>query len=294
MKLSALGLGGHWKGLAPVLGRAFTGSGYDEQDFENIRAADFLENRDRVIGRAIELGVNFVDACAPAEILAYAKLLAGRRDKMHFGYSWHTREPRYPEWRTARALVAGLEEGLREAGLDYVDLWRMSLPADGVADPSERQRIEEAAAGGLALARRQGKARATGVSSHDRAWLAKMLEAYPDEIEVVLFPFTGGSARAEEGSLLDVVRRRGAGALAIKPFAGGALAGVAALAIRHIVAQDGLTGVLAGFASVEQLECAAAAADNACPLDAAERAELDRAAAAMWPSLTWLQNWRSV
>ena len=42
-------------------------------------------------------------------------LLQGRRDKVYFGYSWHTREPRYPEWRNARALVAGLEAGLREA-----------------------------------------------------------------------------------------------------------------------------------------------------------------------------------
>jgi aryl-alcohol dehydrogenase-like predicted oxidoreductase len=301
LMISAVCLGGHWKGIGPVLRRPFTGSGYDEQDFDNIRCPDFLENRGDVISRAIELGINYVDACSPPEILAYARLLAGRRDKFYFGYSWHTREPRYPEWRTAKALVAGLDAGLSEAGLDYIDLWRLSLPVDGIADPSERERIEEAAAGGLALARKQGKARFTGVSSHDRLWLAKMLGRFPEQIEVVLFPFTGGSAPAGQSSLLDAILTRGAGALAIKPFAGGALfAGggdgdrLSRLAIRHILAHPGITAVVGGFASAAQMENAAAAAAGPRPLDAAERAELDRATTAMWPAVSWLRDWEYV
>lgn len=298
LMVSALCLGGHWKGLGPVLGRPFAGSGYDEEDFENIRCPDFLTNRSDVVSRSIELGINYIDACAPPEILAYARVLAGRRDKVCLGYSWHTREPRYPEWRSAKALVAGLDAGLSEAGLDYVDLWRISLPVDGVADRSERCRIEEAAAEGLLLARRQGKARFTGVSSHDRHWLRGMVEQYPDEIQVVLFPFTAGSGMAAEGSLFETLRAHDAGALAIKPFAGGALFGqeandgrLARLAIRHVLSHAAIAGAVCGFSSVAQLENAAG---DLSRLDCAERAELESAVASMWPRASWLRAWRHV
>ncbi|HVX66351.1 MAG TPA: aldo/keto reductase, partial [Bryobacteraceae bacterium] len=256
LELSPLALGGHWKGLARVLGRPFTGSGYDPQDFENILCPDVQANRDRVLSRAIELGVNYIDACSPPEILAYARLLRGRRDKVLFGYSWHTREPREPAWRTPARLVEGLKAGLAEAGLACVDLWRISLPVDGIADASERARIEEATVEGLAAARCEGLARATGVSSHDRAWLRSMLARYPADILVVLFPFPAGAKPAREASLLDAVAASGAGSIAIKPFTGGALftgadadGRLAALALRHALAAPALTSVAAGFAS---------------------------------------------
>jgi aryl-alcohol dehydrogenase-like predicted oxidoreductase len=297
--ISAVALGGHWKRLGPVLGRPFTGSGYDDEDFDNIRCLDFRKNRDEVVGRAIHLGVNYVDACAPAEVLAYAQALRGRRDQVYLGYSWHTREPRYPEWRSARALVAGLDQGLSEAGLDFVDIWRISLPADGIEDVSERRRIEEATVGGLALAKQQGKTRFTGVSSHDRAWLRSMAAQHPEQIEVVLFPFTAGSAPARENSLLDALQAHDVGALAIKPFAGGALFDAggdpnrrARLAIRHILAHPAITAAVGGYSSVAQLENAAAAGPH--PLDSAERAELARATAGMWAGVSWLQAWEHV
>jgi aryl-alcohol dehydrogenase-like predicted oxidoreductase len=304
LSLSAVALGGHWKRLAAALGRPFEGSGYDERDYENIRCPDFLRNRDQLLSRAIELGVNYIDACAPAEILAYAKLLQGRRDRMYFGYSWHTREPRCPEWRTARRLVEGLELGLREAGRDSIDLWRISLPVDGLTDADERRRVEEAVVEGLALAKRRGLARFTGVSSHDRPWLEFFLSRFPAEVEVVLFPYTAGSAERSQGSLFEAIRKHATGAIAIKPFADAALFRGddaeadnrrARLALRHILAEPALTAVLPGLASVEQLDnCSRGAADG-CELDEAERAELAWAAAGMWDRApAWLREWRWV
>jgi hypothetical protein len=74
------------------------------------------------------LGINYIDACAGPEVMAYSKVLKGRRDKMYLGYSWHTRESRYEDWRSGAKLLQGLDEGLRESKLEYVDLWRISLP----------------------------------------------------------------------------------------------------------------------------------------------------------------------
>jgi aryl-alcohol dehydrogenase-like predicted oxidoreductase len=300
LMISAVGLGGHWKGLEAELGRPFRGSGYDDADFENIHAPDFIANRHEVVSRAIELGVNYVDACSPPEVLAYAKALAGRRGAMHLGYSWHTREPRFPEWRTAARLLAGLEESLAEATLDAVDLWRISLPADGIEDEGERQRIEEATIGALALAKRQGKARFTGVSSHDGAWLRMMIARYPEQIEVVLFPVPAASKPAVDQSVFGVAQLHDTGVLGIKPFGGGALfrgdgcdGWRARLAIRGILSNPALTAALPGCASVEQVTNAVAAVEEPRTLDPKERAELDRSAAAMWARVpAWLRRWQ--
>jgi aryl-alcohol dehydrogenase-like predicted oxidoreductase len=195
--------------------------------------------------------------------------------------------------------VAGLEAGLREAELDFADIWRISLPADGIEDISERRRVEEATIEGLSLAKKQGKARFTGVSSHDRAWLRRMAAQYPEQIEVVLFPFTAGSSQAPEDSLLDTLQANDTGALAIKPFGGGGLLEAAGdrdlwarLAIRHILAYSAIAAAVGGYASTAQLENAAAA--GLAPLDPTERALLDRATAGMWAEISWLRAWQHV
>jgi len=303
--ISAVGLGGHWKGLEAALGRPFEGSGFDAADYDNIHAPDFIENRHEVVSRAIELGVNYVDACSPPEVLAYSKALDGRRDAMYLGYSWHTREPRFPEWRSAARLLEGLEASLAEARLDAVDVWRVSLPVDGIEDADERQRIEEATAGALALAKRQGKARFTGVSSHDAGWLRMMMARYPEQIEVVLFPVpVGAKTHASAG---EPTRQAEAcatahdtGVLGIKPFGGGALfrgdgcdGWRARLAIRAILAHP-LAATLPGCASVQQVTNAVAAVQEPRAFDPEERAELERSVAAMQARVpAWLRSWQN-
>ena len=299
LMISAVGLGGHWKGLEAALQRPFQGSGYDDADFDNIHAPDFIANRHEVVSRAIELGVNYVDACSPPEVLAYSKALDGRRDAMYLGYSWHTREPRFPEWRSAGRLMEGLETSLTEARLDAVDLWRISLPVDGIEDAGERRRIEEATVEALALAKRQGKARFTGVSSHDAAWLRMMMARYPEQLEVVLFPVPCGAKPAGD-TLFDTARAYDTGVLGIKPFGGGALfrgdgcdAWRARLAIRSILAHP-LAATLPGCASVQQLTNVVAAVEEPRAFDPEERAELERSVAAMQARVpAWLRSWQN-
>ena len=300
LMISAVGLGGHWKGLESVLRRPFQGSGYDDADFDNIHAPDFIDNRHAAVSRAIELGVNYVDACSPQEVLAYSRALDGRRDAVYLGYSWHTREPRFPEWRTAVRLLEGLEASLGEAKLDAVDVWRISLPVDGIEDAGERQRIEEATVGALALAKRQGKARFTGVSSHDAGWLRMMMARYPEQIEVVLFPVPCGAKPATGEGLFATALAHDTGVLGIKPFGGGALfrgdacdGWRARLAIRGILGNP-LAATLPGCASVQQVTNAVAAVREPRTFDPEERAELERSVAAMQERVPgWLRNWQN-
>jgi len=132
---------------------------------EKIDRRDFQKNRYDVVTRCIERGINYVDACCREEILAYAKALKGRRDKMYFGYSWHIWESRFKEWRPRKKLREGLDQGMKEAGLDYVDLWRISLLVD--SSQHSKADVEEAVAA-LDWAKKTGRARFIGVSSHDR------------------------------------------------------------------------------------------------------------------------------
>ncbi|MHC4325547.1 MAG: twin-arginine translocation signal domain-containing protein, partial [Planctomycetota bacterium] len=78
LMISAICLGGHWKRLVKIIG----GSEPEGWMTTDIDGDKFRKNRHEVVTRCIERGINYVDACCKEEILAYAKALKGRRDKM--------------------------------------------------------------------------------------------------------------------------------------------------------------------------------------------------------------------
>ncbi len=313
LMLSAVCLGGHWKRLGTVLGSDFVGEGYKKQDFDNVNNPAFIRNRTEVVSRCIEAGINYVDACAGPEILAYAKALKGRRQKMYFGYSWHVRESRFKEFRSADALLRGLEEGMKEAGLEYVDLWRISLPMERITNLAELREVEEGAAEALARAKKQGKARFTGVSTHNRTWLASLIRQYPDQIEAVLFPYTAATKQLPNDSIFDVVKQYDVGVLGIKPFADNSLFvgdgslhsphrdeddRRARMAIRYILGNPAITAPIPGLINLHQVDNAVKAVMERRELDLSEQAELDQAGRRMWanlrPPYRWLRDWQYV
>lgn len=311
--VSAVCMGGHWKRVETMLSGPFKGVGYARQDYENVNNPEFIRNRHEVVSRAIELGVNYIDACAGPEVLAYAKVLKGRRDKMYLGFSWFEREPRFKEWRSPKKLIEGLDLSLKQAGLDYIDLWRITLPEQNTADMGELKMIEEATAEAITLARKQGKARLGGVSTHNREWLNWLIETYPAQMDVVLTPYTPSTRELPADSMFDAIRKHDIGMFGIKPFGSNALfAGdssprnahraeddrKARLAIRYVLGNPAVTAPIPGLANIEQVNNVAAAVMERRKLDAREKAELDRAAAGMWarmdPSYHWLKDWRWV
>jgi predicted aldo/keto reductase-like oxidoreductase len=312
LMVSAICMGGHWKRVGVMMNGPFKGEGYSVADMQNINNPDFLKNRSDVVTRCMEVGINYVDACAPAEVLAYSKVLKGRRDKVYLGYSWHVKESRYADWRSAKKLVQGLEEGLKEAGLDYIDLWRISLPMDSITDLGELLAVEQGAMEALALAKKQGKARFTGVSSHNRIWLKSIVDQYP-QVEVVLFPYTAATKEMPDDSIFEAVKRRDVGVFGIKPFADNSLfsgnsalnsptaeedSRRARLALRYILGNPLITAPIPGLVNPQQVDNAAKAVMERRKLDKNERAELDRATRHMWANLrdshSWLKDWEYV
>jgi aryl-alcohol dehydrogenase-like predicted oxidoreductase len=307
LTVSAVCLGGHWKRLVKIIGGAEP-EGWMTSD---INRRDFQKNRYDVLTRCIERGINYVDACCREEILAYSKALKGRRDKMYFGYSWHIWESRFKEWRSRKKLQQGLEMGMKEAGLDYVDLWRISLLVD--SSQHSKTEVEEAVAA-LDWAKKTGLARFTGISSHDRPHLKKVIETYPDQIEVILTPYTARTkVVADESGLWATVKNNDIGWFGIKPFASNSVFKgdsspnspyfeqdnrIARLALRYILCNPAITAPIPGLVSVQQVDNVALAVKERRELDLREKAELDQAMDRAWANLPsnyqWLKDWEYV
>jgi len=305
--VSAVCLGGHWKRINKIIKGRKENVGYLPITGEDQPA--FEKNRYDVISRCIEVGINLVDACSGAEIMVYSRALKGRRDKMYMAWSWYEKESRFPEWRTAAKLLQGLDEGMKEAGVDHVDLWRISALMDGKHTEGEVQEQIKA----LDIARKQGKVRFTGFSSHAREWLRMLCEKYPEQVQFICTPYTADSKVLPNDSLFDAVRKCDVGVLGIKPFASNSLfAGDgspehpeaeadnrrARLAIRNILANPAITAPIPGLISIQQVDNMALAVKERRQLDLKERAELDEACRQMWARLPadygWLKEWRFV
>jgi predicted aldo/keto reductase-like oxidoreductase len=130
-----------------------------------------------VVARALDLGVNFFDTArayfsGQNERVIGKALGARRKDVVLCSRSYA---------KSARELRNDLEASLRELGTDYVDIWYIGWrdkPEDLTADMLEVQ----------AAARKQGKIRFNGVSSHRPEVMLPHLLAH-NHFDVALVPF---------------------------------------------------------------------------------------------------------
>jgi len=292
LMISAISLGGHWKQLP-----------YKPD------TPEFTKNRHDIISACIDHGINLVDACTGGENKAYGAALKGRRDKMYFSYSWYEHEARFDEWRSVPKLMQSIEEGLKVAGHDYVDIWRITcFEPGGKHTPDHEEVIVKA----LEKAKKDGKARFIGISSHDRKWLKKMIENYP-QLDMVLTPYTAGSMKKPKDSLFDAIKKQNVGLLGIKPFASGSVfrsrgAVVEAtkkidderarLTLRYVLRNESLTAAIPGLITIDQVKNASQAVLERRKFNDAEARRHERAVKDMWANLPedyqWLKDWEWV
>jgi len=322
LMVSAVCLGGHWKRIELALPRGEHGSGWMGAGLGNPK---FDDNRRDIVTRCIERGINYIDACVGCEVLAYAKALKGRRDKMYLGFSWSESEMRSlgPEWADARKAGKPLEpgwitkrlkecfdNGLKQAGLAHVDLWRITCHEGSRAHgEDEMEQMAEA----LAWAKKTGRARFTGISSHDRPHIKKLIETFP-QLEVICTPYTAKTkVVSDESGLWATMKKHDAGWFGIKPFASNSVFKmdesfngpnaeennkIARLAIRHILCNPAITAPIPGLITLAQVDNVAAAVKQRRELDSQEKAELERVMDRAWANLPshyqWLKDWEYV
>ena len=260
-----------------------------------------LEERREIVSRCIDAGINYIDSCSKGEVLRDAQALKGRRDKMYLALSHCGREVRQPEYRTAKELLKSLDEVLVDSKQEYTDLWRITCYEPGGRHAFNTScEIVEA----LEKAKKAGKARAVGFSSHDRRWIQFMISYFP-QIDAVCFPFTTMSKRAPKDSLFPALKKCDVGAFGIKPFAAGSLftgekeedEQRARLAIRYILHSNTVIPI-PGLNSIDQVENVVKAVKERRELDTKEVTELsrvsDQAVAKLPPRYQWLKKWEYV
>jgi len=304
---SAVSLGGHWKRIDKMIPGIFRGRGWLSADLDDRR---FQKNRYDVVTRCIEVGINHIDACTIQEVKAYARALKGRRDKMYLHASWYQREMRNRRCRTKKALLQTLDWGLKDAGLDYVDLWRITMyERSSRHTKAEVDEMMEA----LAAAKKSGKVRWTGLSSHDRKHIKWMIETYPDVIDVVVTPYTARTKQVPKDSLFDTIKKHNVGFYGIKPFASNSIFKGdsspgnphaeeddrrARLILRYVLQNPVLTAPIPGLINTHQVDNVALAVKERRQLDLAELREveniMDEAWASLPPDYQWLKDWEWV
>ncbi len=291
LMISAVSMGGHWKRI-PYRG------GTEE----------FKKNRREVIHAALDHGVNFIDACCAPEVKAYAEALGDRREEIYFGFDWTLgRNPKIVD--TVEPIKRGLDDGLRETGLEYVDVWRITLREQTTRNTE--QQIENVMAA-LEWGKKTGKARFTGVSTHHRPWIAEAVAKYP-QLEVVITPYAAGSKEKPVGSMFDALRKHDVGMIGIKPFASGTVFQSlgepdsptkeedderARMCLRYALSCDVLTASIPGLITVDQVKNAARAVQERREFDLAEQERFQQITDQMWANLPghyqWLKEWEWV
>jgi len=260
-----------------------------------------LQQRTEIMSRCIDAGINYCDSCTAGEVRRDAQALKGRREKMYLALSHCGHEIRNANFRTAKKLLEVLDGLLKESHQEYTDLWRVTC-----FEPGGRHSFNTACelVEALETAKKQGKARFIGFSSHDRRWIKFMIEYFP-QIDVVCFPFTTMSKAAPKDSLFEALKKQDVGSFGIKPFAAGSLFmrdreendRRARLAIRYILHSNTVIPI-PGMNSIHHVENVVKAVKERRRLDVKEKAELDGAAREAWAHLPagyqWLRNWEYV
>ena len=316
LMISAISIGGHWKKIPFRFG-----------------TKEFAKNRRDVLSACIDSGINYVDACTGSEVLAYADALRGRREKMYLGCSDCGREVRNRDWQTTKKLLYALDDLLRRAKLEYVDLWRITCYWQPHTNHTVEQ--EHAMVEALDKAHKAGKARFTGISTHKHDWAIRMIETYPKHIQVLVVPYTADSKHAHarvdpEGgwhgvkekpeaekpnifSLIDAVKKHDVGWIGIKPFASGSVFKsrgapnsatkkeddeVARMTLRYVLCNDALTAAIPGLITIDQVKNAARAVLERREFDKAEAERYKKVVSRMWANLPegydWLRDWEYV
>jgi aryl-alcohol dehydrogenase-like predicted oxidoreductase len=325
LMVSAVCLGGHWKRVNEVVPGLFEGGNWLGA---NLGSKDFEKNRHDVVTRCIERGINYIDACTLEEVTMYAKALKGRRDKMYLGFScyqWEMRglggqwqqakkagQPKPAGWITDQ-LKAAIDKGLKQTGLEYADVWRITCH-EGSGAHSDEEMEEMVAA--LDWAKKTGRARFTGISSHDRPHIKKLIEKYPQQFEVIVTPFTAKTkvdATEDGAGLWAAMKKMDVGWFGIKPFSSGQVfkgnglpgdanfeadSRLARLSLRYILCNSQITAPIPGMICPDQVDNVALAVKERRELDAKEQAELDQAMDHAWANLPyhyrWLKDWEYV
>jgi len=185
-----------------------------------------LDEAIKIINRALDLGVNFIDTS-----LGYGdseerigKAIAGRRDKAILATKGG--------FQDKKTVLSNIDSSLKRLNTDHIDLWQFH----GIHTPAQMESVLGPGEGleGAREALQMGKIRHIGFSSHNLDIAKKMI--LTDQFETIQFPFDF-VAREAADELVPLAKEHDVGFIAMKPFAGGNIRD-AKLAIKYLLQFD--------------------------------------------------------
>ena len=296
--MSEVGLGGHWKNRDG--GRYWASFPGDNPP------PDVQMNRNEVWVKCAELGINYYDITTAGEAAIYGRCAKQTGVKLHIGYSDHVLCMRDPKRRTVEKLMFEIDEGLRRLMVDRMFLWRPQADMGGNHTDAEIEAVIEC----YEKARQQGKVEFLGMSTHNRAWVAKVLEKHGDKFHGFVFMLGVHDVPGERGKVFEVAKQKDVGTVGLKPFHGNSyfseairqarkegkepdLNRVAVLGLKKVLeAFSALTCTIPGMTTVDEVENNVKASyERDKKLSAAEREEVQRLAAGSLRHLPWDYAW---
>lgn len=207
----------------------------------------------KVIQRALDLGVNFIDTASGYGLGSsekrIGKAVTGRRDRVIIA----TKTGSVTEVGASRSL----ERSLRQLNTDYIDLWQL-----GNVTTFDKYEKLLSSDGGLKAAKeasRLGKVRNVGISTHS---MAVAVEAVSSGLfETIQFPFNLIADEAAE-ELVPLAKEHDVGFIAMKPFAGGRIRD-ANLAIKYLLQFKDVVPD-PGIEKIEEIEEIVAIVNSGC------------------------------
>lgn len=199
-----------------------------------------IEESKKVVLKAEELGVNFIDTArgytVSEEYIGYA--LEGRREKWIIATKSMSRDK--------ASMARDIEISLKNLKTNYIDLYQLH----NVKTPSELDKVlsDDGAYQALLEAKAEGKIGHIGITSHSLDLLKVAIEM--DKFESIMYPYNIVENQGEE--LFNRACELNLGIIAMKPMAGGALDD-GNLALRYILKNTNVTTAIPGMATIEEV-----------------------------------------
>ena len=316
LMLSEVSLGGHWKNRG--------GGRYWDTFADDKSPADVTKNRGDVISACIDVGINYLDITTAAECLAYGAALKGRREKMIIGADDHRLGPRNAANRNVKKLTFNIDECLRRLQTDYLDIWRVQADMGGRNSDEDVEIMIEA----FQKARKAGKVKHFGISTHSRPWAQHVIEKF-DAVEMFIFPCTAktkekgqkpikenvieenpGHGSDQGQSIFAALKKQDVGLVTIKPFFGGSLFKIAGkfpvmgvgdknendlarLTLQCILSNEAITATVPGLTTQYEVENAAMASYTRpiAKMTPADKEWLEKITDEQWANLPQEYTW---
>jgi len=171
LEVSELGFGGHEY-------RRWLNTYHFPERFDRDEFLKAQPQRNRLIGRAIDSGVNFFDTTLKeeAESLGFALKSLGRRKEVYIAAMMvfpFRKMGESPKARWRDVIFEGVEGRLRTLQTDHIDVFNIHMPEDHYSKDKLKTAL-----GVLEEFREQGKIGWISVSSHELGFLAELLRKY--------------------------------------------------------------------------------------------------------------------